>query len=121
MQQPHHLIVAETTFQEIRAHLGFETPRQRTAKSVLRTGPCLLGLFSVLCLIFAEHARHHRVRVRGTAWYTKTEPTFSDVLATVRQLFWLETILKRPAHHAAFTKSPPRVRDLLLDSLALVA
>jgi hypothetical protein len=27
----------ETTFQEMRAHLGFETPRQRVAKSVLRT------------------------------------------------------------------------------------
>ena len=111
----------ETTFQELRAHLGFETPRQRTATSVLRTGPCLLGLFSVVCLIFAEHARHHRLRVRGTAWYTKTEPTFSDALATVRRLFWLETILKHPAHHAAFTKLPPQVRDLVLDSLALAA
>ena len=34
----------ETTFQEMRAHWGFETPRRRVAKSVLRTGPCLLGL-----------------------------------------------------------------------------
>ena len=111
----------ETTFQELRAHLGFETTRQWSAKAVLRTGPCLLGLFSVVCLIFAEHTRHHRVRVRGTAWYTKTEPTFSDALAPVRRLFWLETILKRPAHYAAFTKLPPQVRNLVLDSLALAA
>jgi hypothetical protein len=40
----------ETTFQEVRAHLGFETPRQYVAKSVLRTAPCLLGLFSIICL-----------------------------------------------------------------------
>ena len=31
----------ETTFQEVRAHPGFETPRQRVAKSVLRTAPCV--------------------------------------------------------------------------------
>jgi len=111
----------EATFQETRALLGFETTRQRTAKSVLRTGPCLLGLFSLVCLIFAENTRHHRVRVRGAAWYTKTERTFSDALATVRRLFRLETILKRPAHYAAFTGLPPQARDLLLDSLALAA
>ncbi|MCX5646305.1 MAG: transposase [Phycisphaerae bacterium] len=41
----------ETTFQEVRAHLGFETTRQHVAPSVLRTAPCLLGLFRVICLI----------------------------------------------------------------------
>ncbi len=84
----------ETTFQEMRTHLGFETPRQRVAKSVLRTGPCLLGLFSVICLIFAAHARRHRIRLRAMAWYTKTEPTFSDAIATVRRLFWSATIFE---------------------------
>jgi len=42
----------ETPFQEVRAHLGFETPRQHVANSVLRTAPCLLGLFTVVCLIY---------------------------------------------------------------------
>ena len=111
----------ETMFQEMRTHLGIETTRQRVAKSVLRTGPCLFGLFSLVSLIFAEHSRHHRVRLRAAAWYAKTEPTFSDAIATVRRLFWLETILKPPAHYAAFTKLPHRVRDLLLDSLVLAA
>jgi len=72
----------ETTFQEMRAHLGFETPRQRVAKSVLRTGPCLLGLFSIICLIFAEHCRQHRIHLRVAGWYAKTDPTFSDAIAT---------------------------------------
>lgn len=111
----------ETTFQEMRAHLGFETTRQRTAKAVLRTGPWLLGLFSLVCLIFAEHARHHRVRVRAAAWYAKTEPTFSDALATVRRLLWTETVFERPAHRRAFAKLPHRLRDLLLDNLARAA
>jgi len=111
----------ETTFQEMRAHLGFETPRQRVAKSVLRTGPCLLGLFSVVCLIFAEHARRHAVALRCTRWYTKTEPTFSDAIATVRRLFWSETIFETPSHRDAFTKLPPRLKRLLLDRLSQAA
>jgi len=82
---------------------------------------CLFGLFGLVSLIFVAHARHHRVRVRGATWYTTTEPTFSDALATVRRLFWRETILKRPAHHATFAKLPPQVRDLVLDSLASAA
>ena len=111
----------ETTFQEMRAHLGFETPRQRVAKSVLRTAPCLLGLFSMICLIFAAHARRHRIRLRATAWYTKTEPTFSDAVATVRRLFWCTTIFERSSHNDAFQRILTRLRNLLLDHLSRAA
>lgn len=111
----------ETTFQEMRAHLGFETPRQRVAKSVLRTGPCLLGLFSVICLIFAEHARSHRIRLPTTAWYSKTEPTFSDAITTVRRLFWSVTIFERSSHNDAFHKIPGRLKKLLLYHLSRAA
>jgi hypothetical protein len=111
----------ETTFQEVRAHLGFETPRQYVAKSVLRTAPCLLGLFSVVCLIFAKHTRRHRIEVRSTEWYTKTEPTFSDAIATVRRLFWEETIFEKASYHKGFNKLPPKLRNMLLDYLSQAA
>jgi hypothetical protein len=111
----------ETTFQEMRAHLGFETTRQRVAKSVLRTAPCLLGLFSVISLIFAEHTRRHRVRPAATAWYAKKELTFSDAMATVRRLFWLHTVFEKAPYHDAFEKLPRRLRDLLLDQLSRAA
>ena len=111
----------ETTFQELRAHLGFETTRQRVAQSVLRTAPCLLGLFSVVCLIFAQHARRHRIRLRTTGWYAKTEPTFSDAIAAVRRLFWAQSVFQQPWHHDAFAKLPRRLRDLLLDRLSQAA
>jgi hypothetical protein len=111
----------ETTFQEVRAHLGFETPRQHVAKSVLRTAPCLLGLFSVICLIFAEHTRRHRVKVRSTPWYLKTEPTFSDAIATVRRLFWDETVFEKASYHKGFEKLPPTLRNMLLDYLSQAA
>jgi hypothetical protein len=111
----------ETTFQEMRAHLGFETPRQYVAKSVLRTAPCLLGLFSVTCLIFAEHARSHRIRMKQTLTYVKAEPTFSDAIATVRRLFWQESIFEKGPYHKDFTKLSPRLRNLLLDQLSRAA
>ena len=84
----------ETTFQEMRTHLGFETPRQYVAKSVLHTAPCLLGLFSIVCLIFAKHIRNHRIEMRSTQWYNKAEQTFSDAIATIRRLFWQKTIFE---------------------------
>ncbi len=111
----------ETTFQEVRAHLGFETPRQYVAKSVLRTAPCLLGLFSIICLIFAKHVRGHRIRIRNTQWYVKAEPTFSDVIATVRRLFWQETIFEKASHHKGLKKLPPKLRNMLLDYLSQAA
>jgi len=111
----------ETTFQEVRAHLGFETPRQRVAKSVLRTAPCLLGLFSLVSLIFVEHARSHSIRPRCTRWYAKSEPTFSDALAAVRRLLWSETIFETLPQHEAFEKLPRQLRRILLDRLSLAA
>jgi hypothetical protein len=109
----------ETTFQEVRAHLGFQTTRQRVAKSVLRTTPCLLGLFSLVSLIFVERARRHSIRVRCTAWYTTTGPTFSDALATVRRLFWSETGFQHCPQHEAFRKLPRPIIRVVLERLSL--
>jgi hypothetical protein len=111
----------ETTFQEVRAHLGFETPRQRVANSVLRTAPCLLGLYSLITLIFVEHLRHHSVRPRRTNWYAKTELTFSDAIATVRRLLWAQTIFETSSQHETFEKLPRQLRRILLDRLSLAA
>jgi len=102
----------ETTFQEVRAHLGFKTPRQYEAKSVLLTAPCLLGRFSVVCLIFAEHTRYHRLRVRRTQWYIKDDPTFSDAIAAVRRLFWQKTIFENASYHKDIKKLSPKIKEL---------
>src|SRR5579864_9418391 len=71
----------EVTFQEVRAHLGFETTRHRCRNSVLRVAPCILGLFSVVGLIYARLARHKKVTIHATPCYAKTDPTFADALA----------------------------------------
>ena len=78
----------EVTFQEVRAHLGVETQRQWSAPAIARTTPALLGLFSWLILVAHCLRRERPLRPRRAAWYAKTVPTFSDVLAGVRRLLW---------------------------------
>ena len=111
----------ETTFQEVRAHLGFETTRQRVSRSVLRAAPCLLGLFSVICLIYAEHLKHAKVSPHQTPWYVKAEPTFADALATVRRSLWEQTILKQPCLHGGVQKLPLPLRRMLLEIVSRAA
>ena len=77
----------EVTFEEARVHLGLETQRQWTTRAVGRATPCLLGLFSVVALM--AHAAHpDHLPMRQTAWYRKSEATFSDALAAVRRELW---------------------------------
>ena len=78
----------EVTFQEVRAHLGVETQRQWSAAAIARTTPVLLGLFSWLILVAHRLRRERALRPRRAAWYVKTVPTFSDVLACVRHTLW---------------------------------
>ena len=74
----------EVTFQECRAHLGLETQRQWSDLAVARTTPALLGLFSLVTLLAQQLTQPQPLPVRTTAWYAKTEPTFSDAIAFVR-------------------------------------
>jgi len=110
----------EVTFQEVKTHLGFTTPRNWSKKSVLRTGPCLLGLYSLVSLIFARHTGTRTVKPLATAWYAKKETTFSDALTIVRRLCW-ETVLKQSLKHGSVTKLPADLRRTLLDYLSQVA
>jgi DDE superfamily endonuclease len=111
----------EVTFQEARQHLGFHTPRSWTRASVLRTAPCLLGCWSLVCLIYHRHTRGEGARPLSTAWYEKAEPTFADVAATVRRLLWSQTVLEQADRHRAFQKLPPALRETLLDQLTRAA
>jgi hypothetical protein len=111
----------ETTYQELRVHLGFETTRQRVAASVLRTGPCLLGLFSVISLVYAAHLREHRPQFQSGSWYAKEEPTFADALTTARRLCWEETFFAGSAEHAGFAKLPAELKETLLNCLCPAA
>lgn len=85
----------ETTFQECKEHLGLSTTRNRTENSVRRSVPCLLGVYSLLTLMFHEFWKEHRKDWRermdlelGYDGYEKENVTFSDVLTFMRREFW---------------------------------
>jgi hypothetical protein len=110
----------EVTFQEVRAHLGFHTPRNWSRPSVLRTAPCLLGLFSVVSLIFHRHTHGKGVRPATFAWHARTEVTFADAIACVRRLCWSEVFRQSPKHAGVAKLSRP-LRLMLLDQLSRAA
>jgi hypothetical protein len=80
----------ESTFQESRQRLGFETQRHWSQKAIHRTAPAMLGLFSVVTLLAHQYMGEGSNVVRAAAWYDKRDPTFSDALALVRKELWRE-------------------------------
>jgi hypothetical protein len=87
----------EVTFQEVRAHLGFETQRQWSELAIARTSPAILGLFSFIVLLVEALLGEGEIPVRQTAWYDKHEATFSDVIAFLRRYLW-EHLRMTPYH-----------------------
>ena len=78
----------EVTFEESRAHMGVETQRQWSDIAIERSTPSLLGLYSLVAVIGQELHPSGDMPVLRTAWYPKTQATFSDVLAEVRRELW---------------------------------
>jgi len=107
----------EVTFEEVRAHLGIEGLRHWCQRSVLRAAPCPFGLLSVVAMICHEHLKCHPVRLRQRPGYEKSEPTFGDALATVRELFWTETVFQQPPFRRVWKKVPGELRRFLLAHL----
>lgn len=58
----------EVTFEEARAHLGFETQHQWSAKAIARTSPVLLGLFSRVTVLALQLSQGGQIPVPATAW-----------------------------------------------------
>lgn len=74
----------EVTFAEVRRHLGVETQRQWSDLAIERTTPCLMALFSIVCLFANSLNNEQKIEPNHTAWYKKKGVTFSDVLAAVK-------------------------------------
>jgi hypothetical protein len=80
----------ETTFHEVRDHLGVETGRGWAEKTIRRTTPALLGLFSFVTLLAHDHWACGEPLARTAAWYHKGAPTFVDAIAFVRRSLWTQ-------------------------------
>jgi hypothetical protein len=109
----------ETTFQEGRSQLGLETTRGWCRRTVLRAAPCLLGLYSLVAVLYASLPPSHRAG--SVAWPGKVGVTFSDAVRSVRRWLWAEGVFPQAGADADLAKLPPDVRELLLSGLAPAA
>lgn len=82
----------ETTFEEVRRHLGYETQRHWSDSSVDRITPCIFASFSIICLCGSQLNEQTKLYPQATAWYKKKEITFSDILYAVRQSIFSKRI-----------------------------
>jgi hypothetical protein len=110
----------ETTFQEMRSHVGLETTRGWTEKTVLRVAPCLFGLYTVAAALYVQlPPRWRRGGLR--AWPGKRDVSFADALTAVRRWLWVEWVFAIPGHRTAFSKLSRPFQQLLLAGLTPAA
>ena len=113
----------ETTFQEVRQHLGVETQRQWSDLAILRTTPALLGLYS-LVTVWAHGLMGEpdtAVRPHPAAWYNKSLPTFSDAIAAVRRVLWTPPNISVSRQGAETVEIPAHLLRRLVETLCLAA
>jgi hypothetical protein len=111
----------ETTFEEVRAHLGVETQRQWSDKATARTTPALLALYSMVTLMAAHMIGTNTMPVRTAAWYRKECATFSDTIALVRQCLWRQCYFSTSQAEAEVVKIPRSLFERFTDALCYAA
>lgn len=111
----------EVTFEESRRHLGMETQRQWSDLAILRTTPCLLGLFSLVALMADRLQRHGALVVTQSSWYRKQVPTFSDALAAVRRQLWRSPYFVMSGRRTESVQIPRHAYERLTETLCYAA
>jgi len=82
----------EVTFEGAKQVLGLEDPANRLPKAVRRTAPMALVLYSLVVLWF-DMVGHTEVRFPHRPWYRrKCEPSFQDMVTTLRRKSWEEKL-----------------------------
>jgi len=107
----------EVAFHDSKQQLGFEEPQGWSRRSVERTAPVAMLLYSLIVLWFAR-AGHRQYQPLACPWYTsKTDPSFADMLATLRR----ETVRKKVLSLALRGPGSRKVKQLLEHTLAIAA
>jgi DDE superfamily endonuclease len=80
----------EVAFENGKQMLGFEDPANRLPKAVQRTAPMAMLLVSLVTLWFHQEGHKHVVFPTRPWYRKKKEPSFGDMLSTLRRLSWTE-------------------------------
>lgn len=102
----------ETTFQEMRAHLGLETTRGWHRNTVLRMAPCLFLLYTIV-VTFYDTMPQSSPHLRTRWWVGKEFITFSDMIISVRHHLWMNWVFEQIPEGEGIRKLPPPIRKLL--------
>jgi hypothetical protein len=82
----------ECTFEYCKQFLGLEDPANRLPKAVERTAPMALFIYSIVVVWFHQTG-HPYLQFPFRPWYPhKKEPSFADLLTTLRRLSYQEKI-----------------------------
>ncbi len=87
----HYGWTIEVTFENVKQLLGFEDPANRKEKAVRRTAPMALLLYSLIVAWFHQEGHRH-LKFPDRPWYShQEEPSFVDMLTTLRRQSLEET------------------------------
>jgi hypothetical protein len=86
----------EVAIHEAKGHLGFEEPQGWTRRAVERTAPTAMLLYGLVVVWFLREG-HHGVSFPRRPWYRqKRDPSFADMLTTLRRQCLRATFLQTP-------------------------
>lgn len=87
-----HRWAIEVTHHDAKQFLGLEDPANRVPMAVERTAPMAMFLYSMTVLWYAQHGHAH-VQFPDRPWYRrKSQPSFADMLTTLRRVTWEEEL-----------------------------
>lgn len=105
----------EVAFHDSKQHLGFEQPQGWSRKAAERTAPLAMLLYSLVVLWFAREG-HRLYQPLDCPWYTsKAEPSFADMLATLRRHSVRQNVLSLALRGPGSRK----IKQLLENTVAL--
>jgi hypothetical protein len=103
----------EVTFENSKQLLGLEDPANRVEQAVHRTAPMALVLYSLIVAWFHETGHKH-VQFPDRPWYRhKHQPSFADMLTTLRRMSWDENFQHLPITTRIVRKSLARITEFL--------
>ena len=84
----------EVTHFDCKQHLGLEDPANRLSLAVQRTAPMAMFLYSLTIVWYAIEG-HAQWQIPDRPWYCwKSEPSFADMLTTLRRESWEDKLSK---------------------------
>jgi hypothetical protein len=103
----------ECTFENCKQYLGLEDPANRIRLAVSRTAPLALFLYSMVVVWF-HHVGHQWLKFPDRPWYRrKKEPSFADMLTTLRQRSYDDIIVRLPVAKTQHKTWLARIAELL--------